>query len=109
MCRVIDPGTRLLGFDLTSQIDTYPIELRDHCLYLVRPQEALIEFKFFNAAQTFNLVRFHRRPPKIVSLRSIHKLPTSSDAKFGPMQMKKTASRAVSPNGSAMSGVASNG
>src|SRR5258708_4140220 len=89
MCRVIDPSTHLFGFDLTSQIDTYPIELSDHCLYLVRSQAALTDFKFFTAAQTFTLVRVHGRPPQIVSLRSIRQFSTSSDAKFGPMQMKR--------------------
>src|SRR6185312_8838811 len=71
MCRVVDPNTFLLGFDLASQIDTHPLELGDHCLDLVRAQAALIDCEFFSAEQAFGSVRFHGRPLIIVSLRSI--------------------------------------
>ena len=32
MCRVGNPRTLLLGFDLLSQIDTRSVERGDHCL-----------------------------------------------------------------------------
>jgi hypothetical protein len=84
MRRVIDPNTRFLGLDLMSEIDTYPIELSDHCLNLVRSQTVLSDFKFLTAAQTLTLVRSHGRPPQTVSLRGIGHLDTGSSAKFGP-------------------------
>src|ERR1019366_8336297 len=61
MRRVADPSMLLLGFDLTSEIDTHTIELSDHCLDLVRSPAALIDIKFYAAAQTLTLVRIHGR------------------------------------------------
>ena len=71
MRRVIDPSPYFLGFDLTSQINTYSMELSDHCLDLVRSQTALIDFKFFNATQKRTMVRYaiyapaHHKPGKV--------------------------------------------
>src|ERR1039458_3820978 len=90
MRRVGDPSTLLVGFDLLSEIDTHPIEPSDHCLNLVRSQMVLSYFKFFTAAQTLALVRFHGRL-LIVSLRGIGHLDTRSSAKFGPT--RENASR----------------
>jgi hypothetical protein len=57
MRRVKDPSTHFLGLNLMSEIDTYPIELSNHCLDLVRSQTVLSDFKVLTAAQKLTLVR----------------------------------------------------
>src|SRR5450759_931136 len=74
MRRVTDPDPPLLGFDLMSEIDTYPIELSDQCLDLIRSPAALTDFECFTAAQTFDLVCSHGRSPQTVSLWCIGQL-----------------------------------
>src|SRR5450631_353507 len=83
MRRVGAPSTFLLSFDLLSEIDTYPIELGNHRLDLVRSQAVLSDFKFLTAAQTLLLVYFHGRL-QIVSLRDIGHVDSGNSAKVGP-------------------------
>jgi hypothetical protein len=57
MRRVKDPSTGFLGLNLMSEIDTYPIELSNHCLDLVRSQTVLSDFKVLTSAQKLTLAR----------------------------------------------------
>src|SRR5450759_2738121 len=89
MSRVEDPSTRLLGFDLMSEIDTYPFELGDHCLDLVLSPAVLVHFKFFISTQTFSLIRFHGRLLKLSRFGALA-LSIGNNGKVGPTHTEST-------------------